>query len=210
MRQAVSLASMTGVIFTLVTLLSAPASAQAVAAVTTGGGVHPAALHMEKLGGKVVAALADGSLSGDQRIAYFRDVLARDLDIPLIARFVAGRHWRRASAKDRRAYLEAFGEYLVRTFSARLGGTTLDGFEVVGTRGIGKTDILVHSHVVQDGAQPLRADWRVREKDGAFRILDLSVEGISLALTLRKEFASVLRREGGVGGLIPILKNRAT
>ena len=210
MRQGGSSALMAGVVFTLVTVFSAQASAQAVAVATTGGDVHPAALHMEKLGGEVLAVLSDGALSGDQRIAYFHDVLARDLDIPLIARFVAGRHWRRASAKDRRAYLVAFGEYVVKTFSARLGGTTVDGFEVVGTRGIGKTDILVFCRVVQDGAKPLRADWRVREKDGTFRILDLSVEGISLALTLRKEFASVLRREGGVEGLIPILKDRAT
>jgi phospholipid transport system substrate-binding protein len=210
MRQGGSPALMAGAVFILFTIVSNPVSAQAVAIATVGGDVHPAALHMEKLGGEVVAALSDASLTGDQRIAHFREVLTRDLDIPLIARFVAGRHWRTASPEDRRAYVDAFGAYLVKTFSARLGGTAVDRFEVVGARGIGKADILVHSRVAPDGAKALRADWRVREKNGSFRILDLSVEGISLALTLRKEFASVLRREGGIGGLVPILKDRAT
>ena len=207
MRQGVSSALMAIVIFTLITLISPPAQAQAV--MPTAGHVHPAAQHIEKLGGEVLAVLSNGSLSGDQRFAYFQGVLTRDLDIPLIARFVVGRHWRKAGPAERRAYLDAFGEYVVKTFSARLGGITVDRFKVVGSRGIGKTDILVHSHVVYGGAKPLRADWRVREKNGAFRILDLSVEGISLALTLRNEFAAVLRREGGVGCLVPILKAAA-
>ena len=208
MRQGGSSAFVAGVVFILVSLLSAPAQAQAVA--SAAGHVHPAALHVEKLGGEVLSVLSNGSMSRDQRIAHFQGVLTRDLDIPLIARFVAGRHWRKAGPAERRAYLDAFGEYVVKTFSARLGGVTVDRFEVVGCSDIGKTDILVHSRVVYDGAKPLRADWRVREKDGAFRILDLSVEGISMALTLRKEFASVLRREGGVGGLVPILMAAAT
>ena len=208
MRQGGFSTFVAGVGFTLITFLSSPTQAQDL--VSTSGHVHPAALHVEKLGGEVLAVLSNRSLSGDQRIAYFQGVLTRDLDIPLIARFVAGRHWRKANPEERRAYLDAFGEYVVKTFSARLGGVTVGRFEVVGSRGIGKTDILVHSRVVYDGAKPLRADWRVREKDGAFRILDLSVEGISMALTLRKEFASVLRREGGVGGLVPILMAAAT
>ena len=208
MRQGGFPAFVAGVVFTLVILLSPPAQAQDL--VTADGHVHPAALHMEKLGDEVLAVLSNGSLSGDQRFAYLQGVLTRDLDIPLIARFVAGRYWRKAAPAERRTYLDAFGEYVVKTFSARIGGATVDRFEVVGCRGIGKTDILVHSQVVHDGAKPLRADWRVREKDGTFRILDLSVEGISMALTLRKEFTSVLRREGGVGGLVPILKAAAT
>ena len=164
---------------------------------------------MEKLGGEVLAVLSDGSLSQDQRIAFLRKLLARDLDIPLIARFVAGRHWRKAAPAERSAYLEAFRAFVVGTFSARLGGVAVDRFEVLGARDIGKKDILVRCRVRQTDSKPLDTAWRVRQKGGSFRILDLSVEGISMALTLRKEFASVLRRKGSVGALIPILKEKA-
>jgi hypothetical protein len=117
MRQ-VGISALAGVVFTLITLLSAPVQAQAVAAVPTAGHVHPAALHVEKLGGEVVAVLSNGSLSRDQRITYFQGVLTRDLDIPLIARFGAGRHRCKASPAERRAYLRAFW---------RLRGETLFG-----------------------------------------------------------------------------------
>ncbi len=169
---------------------------------------HPAALHIEKLGAEVIAILEDSSVSKDQRVAYFRDLLARDLDIPLIARFVTGKHWKSATPEQRRSYLEVFTTFVVQTYSARLGGADVGQFQVLETQPVGKSDILVRSRIVQSHGAPLRADWRLTNRDGTFRILDLSVEGISLALTLRQEFSSVLRREGGVDGLIAILRKR--
>ena len=50
----------------------------------------------------------------------------------------------------------------------------------------------------------------MRERDGRFRILDVSVEGVSMALMLRQEFASVLRNQGGVDALIKTLRARVT
>ena len=147
-------------------------------------------------------------MSKDQRIAYFRDLLARDLDIPMIARFVTGKHWKSATPEQRRSYLEVFTAFVVQTYSARLGGADVGQFNVLETRPVGKSDILVRSRIVQSHGAPLRADWRLTNRDGAFRILDLSVEGVSMALTLRQEFSSVLRRKGGVDGLIAILKKR--
>jgi len=210
MHIRLSSVSAAATVVALVTLFTVPALAQSATTVAAGPDNHPAARHMEKLGGEVLAVLGDATLGDDERIAQFRRVLARDLDIPMIARFVAGRHWRKSTPAQRTAYLEVFRHYLVRTFSARLGGVSVDRFEVVGTKGIGKTDILVRSRIIPAGAKPVRADWRVRAKDGSFRILDLSVEGISMALTLRKEFSSILRRKGDVEALIPLLKDHTT
>ncbi len=177
---------------------------------TAAGGqsLHPAAQHIEKLGKEVMLMMHDPSVTMDKRIEYFGSLLARDLDIPLIGRFVLGKYWKKASDQQRAAYFEVFRQFVVQTYSARLGGVEVDRFEVVGTKGIGKKDILVKSKIAQASSKPIRADWRMRNQDGVFRILDLSVEGISMALTLRKEFGSVLRKRGGVDGLIDMLKGR--
>jgi phospholipid transport system substrate-binding protein len=74
-----------------------------------------------------------------------------------------------------------------------------------------KKDILIQSRGAQaDSTKPIRADWRMRERDGRFRILDVSVEGVSMALMLRQEFDAVLRNQGGVDGLIKTLRDRLT
>lgn len=173
--------------------------------------LHPAATYIENLGQQVIAAMADKSLSDTDRVRYFGELLARDLDIPIIARFVLGKHWRKATKQQRRAYVGAFSDFIVYTYSTRLGGASVDYFEITETRSVGKKDILVESWVVQiNSSRPIRADWRMRERGGRFRILDVAVEGISMALMLRQEFDSVLRTQGGVNGLIKTLRARMT
>ena len=171
---------------------------------------HPAALLMEKLAAEVIGGLADETLSAERREDLFRRLLARDLDIPLIGRFVLGRHWRTATEDQRQAYLEAFTKFIVATYAKRLGGIRVDQFEVIGAKSLGPKDILVRSRVANGGKKPILADWRVRERENTFRILDLSVEGISMALTMRQEFQSVMRRKEGLEGLISLLKQRGT
>jgi phospholipid transport system substrate-binding protein len=170
---------------------------------------HPAVQQMQELGAEVLTVLSDQRMSADDRAAILRRILARDLHIPLIARFVLGRHWKTATPEQREAYLTVFADYLGYTYSARLGGVHIDEFRVLEAQTIGEKDILVHSAVAQGSANKIRADWRVREADGRYRIVDLTVEGISMALVLRQEFASVLRNKGGIEGLIAILRQRA-
>ena len=170
----------------------------------------PAAEHMRELGNQVVALLTDHATSQDEKNRHFSEILAHDLDIPLIGRFAMGRYWKKASDAQRQAYLDAFKRFVVRTYSERLGGIAIDQFAVLRSEPLKGKDVLVHSEVVQGGdPKPVRAAWRVRNYDGTYRILDLTVEGISLAMLLRQEFASVLRNRGGVDGLISMLKERS-
>lgn len=175
-----------------------------------GGNSDPAADHMRALGSEVVAMLSDGAQSKDEKTRHFSEILSRDLDIPLIGRFAMGRHWNSATEAQRAAYLDSFAKFVVQTYSERLGGIAIDQFAVVKTEPLKGKDFLVHSEVLQNGdPKPVRAAWRVRDYDGAYRILDLTVEGISLAVLLRQEFASVLRNSGGIDGLISMLKERS-
>ena len=170
--------------------------------------IHPAAQRIEQLSREVIAILSNPSISKDQKEAHFSKLLARDLDIPLIGRFVMGRHWRRANRKQRQSYMKVFRNYVIHTYSVRLGGAEVDKFEVVNSKVIGKKDILVISNVSKARKKPVRANWRLRRRNGAYLILDLSVEGISMALTLRQEFSAILKRKGGLTTLINMLKKR--
>jgi phospholipid transport system substrate-binding protein len=67
----------------------------------------------------------------------------------------------------------------------------------------------VQSRVLPPGGQPLRVDWRLRERPDRPVVIDLIVEGISLLVTQRSEFAAVLERTG-VDGLLIELKARVT
>lgn len=168
---------------------------------------NPAARYMDNLGQEVVSALSDKSLSEERRLERFRELLAQNLDIPVIARFALGRYWNKSSVEQRKNYLKAFTDFVVMTYAVRLGGVDVDRLAVLSTDTVGKKDVLVRCQVSFADKKPVRANWRMRESAGTYRILDLSVEGISMAMTLRHEFAAVVGREG-IGSLIDLLKKR--
>ncbi|HJP54733.1 MAG TPA: ABC transporter substrate-binding protein, partial [Rhodospirillales bacterium] len=71
-------------------------------------------------------------------------------------------------------------------------------------------DIVVYSLLKRaEGLQPLKVNWRVRERDESFKITDIIVEGISMGQTQRSEFASVIRQNGGdIENLLSLLRKR--
>jgi phospholipid transport system substrate-binding protein len=56
---------------------------------------------------------------------------------------------------------------------------------------------MVSSQMQRPEAPAVKIDWRLRNKAGAWRILDIEVEGVSLAVTYRAEFSSVITNAGG-------------
>ncbi len=178
------------------------------AAGPTNVSVDPARQRIRDLGNDVIRALGDRTKSADRRVAYFQELLGKNLDVPLIARFALGRAWGPATADQRQAYVAVFSDFLVQTYSRRLGGIEVRDLKIVDSLAIGDKDTLVRTLISQSAGQPVRADWRLRERDSKLRVLDLSVEGISMAMVMRQEFASILRNRGGIDGLVALLKQR--
>ena len=96
-----------------------------------------------------MAILNNSSISKEQRVVLFGKLLARDLDIPLIGRFVMGRYWRRENRQQRQTYMKVFRSYVIPAYSLRSGGAEVDKFDVINTKFIVKKDFLVISEVVK-------------------------------------------------------------
>jgi len=87
---------------------------------------------------------------------------------------------------------------VIDVYASRFGEYNGETFEVVSHRVDGKSDFLVNSFVKGlSGGAPLKIDWRVRNKDGNMKVIDVIVEGVSMTLTQRSDFASVIQRGGG-------------
>lgn len=167
-----------------------------------------AARFIQNLGDRAIATLRQRNLSMSAREQTFRRLLAEGFALDLIGRFAMGRHWRRATPVQRSDYTSLFSVYILKTYSKRLGGYAGETLAVTGTRPAGKRDVLVQTKISRPSGPPLVAGWRVRTINGAPKIVDIMVEGISMALTQRQEFASVISQRG-VDGLIIALRARA-
>ena len=156
-----------------------------------------AILALKKLSHDAITVLNDGKLDQAHRIEKFHGLLSRDFDIPLMARFALGRHWKRADNQQRSDYIEAFSAFLLQNYASKIAGTKVAKFDVRSATRAGKRDVMVKSRITQGNGQVLKLVWRMRQRNGQFRVIDVVAEGISLALTKRQEFAAIIKANGG-------------
>lgn len=142
--------------------------------------------------------LRDESLSEPARLDKFRALLVKGVDLPRVGRFVLGKNWRRASPEQQKEYQSLFSEYVIASYAGRLKEYTQSEVTVLHAADTDNGEYLVSSIVKQPGnPAPIRVEWRVREADGQLRVIDLILEGISMALSQRSEFASLILNNGG-------------
>ena len=163
---------------------------------------------MNELWGRAVEVLSKKAPL-TERLARFRQLFHADFDGPGIARFVLGRYWRSASEQEQQEYLKLFEDYVVFVYGTRLSNFNGETFKVRGSRPEGNGLIVATDVISPGGEPPVKIDWRLVTDNGAFKINDVIIEGISMMVTQRSEFASVIQRHGGqVGGLLALMRER--
>ena len=187
-------------LFLLLSLLFLLPGARPALATTKVGAIR----HIQLLGEQAFGALQRDETSLEKREAVLADILSRGFALPLIARFVLGRYWRPATPDQRDTYVDLFGRFVIKSYSRHLGGFAGSSFDIVGAEPIGKSDFLVTTILHRKTGSPFKAGWRVRLIEDQHKIIDVMVEGISMAVSQRQEFGSVLKRDG-VERLLQIL-----
>ena len=167
----------------------------------------PAAL-INNLGLRALEVLGKNATQA-QRVERFRQLLREDFDVPGIGRFVLGRYWNAATEEQRAEFLRLFEDYVALAYSTRLAEYTGETFKVTGSRPEANGAVVSSQIIRPAGAPPVKVDWRLTERNGVYKITDVSVDGISMAVTQRSEFASVIQHNGGqVQGLITMLRQK--
>jgi len=198
-----------GAVLLVAAILVNAATSAASAATDEGAGAF-----LMSFGKRAADEINNESLSEADRERRFRELFNEVIDVPAIGRFVLGIHWRGATAKQRAEFLAVFEDMAVQRFlpmitrqSAEYAGKS---FSIVDVRRdqTNEDRVSVTSSLVREEGPPIRMIWRLREHDGRFKVLDINIEGLSMALTLRREYSSVVKRSGGVDGLVKLLREK--
>ena len=154
--------------------------------------------------------LSDEASTPAERRNRFRDMFRESFDVPEVARFVLGRYWRRAKPEQREEYLQLFEALVVGTWAPRFAAYEKERFEIIGARAAAGGNLArVSSTFSFPDSDPMRIDWWVNGTASTYRIVDIVVEGISMRVTHRSEFASVIRTHGGrLEGLLESLRKK--
>lgn len=141
--------------------------------------------------------LADEKLTKKQKKSAFSKLLSDSFAMKTLARFSLGRYWRVASPEERREYLNLFEKMIIDVYSSRFGDYQGQSFDVRKARSDNDRDVVVSSFIVPQNGSEIQVDWRVRYKNKKYRVVDVVVEGVSMAVTQRSDFSAVIQRGGG-------------
>lgn len=187
------------------------------AAMVLAGGLAPAPLlaaatppeaFVQGFANEVTAALRDRSRPQALRLRAVDELVERGFALERIAKIALGRYWRAASTAERQEFSALFKAAVLASYGRRFDEYA-DRRVRVGAATPAGEQVMVESRV-EGGPTPIRLDWRVAEIDGRWQVLDVMVEGVSLTVTYRNEFAAVIEQGGGrVAALIAELRDRA-
>lgn len=171
---------------------------------------NPAGKFIQDLGNRAIKIIANKDNSEELRSEKFRQILRDSFDLMTIGRFVIGRSWNAATPAQQQEYMKLFEQLVVKTYGSRMALYTGEGFKVTSSRAESEKDTIVNSLITHpDGSPPTSIDWRVRQKDGKYGVIDVVVEGVSLSVTQRQEYAAVIQNNGGkIDGLLKQMREQ--
>jgi phospholipid transport system substrate-binding protein len=159
--------------------------------------------------------LRENGVARKGRVDELQALFETRADVGLIGRLALGRHWNRLPEEQRQEYEDLFRKVVIRSLARRLDGYAVDAegaleerFRILGSGPAGERDTLVRSKLFPTNGKPLVLDWRLRASTSGPVIIDLIVEGASLLVAQRSEFAAVIERQD-LDGLLAELRARA-
>ena len=155
------------------------------------------ALFITDLGNDLIAAAEQPDITQPEIEDEIRDVLASRFNVVTMGAFALGSYWGDATRDQKIAYVEAYQVYVTNLYAGQfvdLAGAT---FSIEETRAQPDGDTLVEARLAIPNSRTLPIVFRVRQRDAAFRILDVLVRNISLLQLHREEFQAVLQQNGG-------------
>lgn len=167
---------------------------------------------VEKVTTEGIEDIINANVSQQVKDQRFEKLFNDALDLDFIGKFVLGRNWRTATPAQRSAFIKVYRELNIKTWSKRFDEFKGRRFVFGGTTpSTSKDQVFVNSTVAMDQGEPAKVVWRVKQKGNTFKIVDIIIENVSLAITARNEYAGFIKNNpGGVDALIKDLQSKVS
>lgn len=136
--------------------------------------------------------------------------IAPHIDFVTLSRLALGKNWRQATQEQRSLFVREFGRLMVNVYSTALVGYTNQQIEYLPSKvSADKRRATVRTRIMESGQAPLAVDYSLRQINNVWKIYDVKIEGISLAINYRASFAEEISAHG-FDGMIERLVTRNT
>jgi phospholipid transport system substrate-binding protein len=136
-------------------------------------------------------------LAYEERYAQLDPVIQQVYDLPFMSEKVLGRYWKDLSEQDRERWVSTFTRLTISTYTDRFEGYNGQRFEILAVQPSRHETLMVRTRIVPTDEEPVELDYRLRDAEGDWQIIDVFMNGTVSELALRRsEYSSVFKREG--------------
>lgn len=131
-----------------------------------------------------------------ERIPPFRKVLNANFDFDFIANFVLGVYGRGMTNYEKDNFIKEFAELNVYTFVKKFAAYSDQKIKVVDVKqGKKEGQYFVSSKVISSNPsdKDFSVDWRIMKVGDTYKVIDVIIEGVSMAMSYKNEYAPVLK-----------------
>jgi phospholipid transport system substrate-binding protein len=188
------------------TFLAPAAIPPASAATSDEAAVDTARELIVNFGDRTIGALMASDMSAEQRATELGKAMFDAVDFEYVARFALGRGGRNARGTLFKEFTQLFATHVVDLAADRLVEMDIRGYTITKTKQMPNGDVIVSTEIKQGAGEPFEAAWRVRQRDGRYRINDVLVAGYSISIHFRNAFERAV--DSTLEGLVRKLKSQ--
>ena len=155
----------------------------------------------------VIAVLADNGLSTAEKRRQVEEIVYARVDFDALSRLVLGRGWNQLSEEQRGEFQREFKQILSATYGRNVETYKNERVTILDDRQEARGDWTVRTKIVGHGAADISVDYRLRQSDGTWKIIDVTIEGVSLVSNYRSQFQEIMTN-GGIDRLLGLLREK--
>jgi len=155
---------------------------------------------------KVLAVLS-GDGSSEQRITEIEQIAYEVFDFTTMSKLTLARGWRKLDDGQKREFVQEFKRLLSRTYGSRVDSYSQEKVEVYGVQVEPRDDVTIKTMIKGGQYDGVEINYRLRNREDRWRIIDVVIEGVSLVSSYRSQFKDIMA-QGGPTELLSKIKDK--
>ena len=141
----------------------------------------------------IISAYKNINLSNESKFLMVENTINNNFAGTGIAKFVAGKSWSGASKEVKKEYIKLFKRHLALNISSMMQGYSNQQYQLTNSSYDEKNKVTLIDMEIFSDTGSIQVTWRVKKSKDRFFVIDLLVADISLVVTKRSEFNSMLK-----------------
>ncbi len=143
-----------------------------------------------------LAVLRNRQVPAAQRREQLKQIIAKSFDFTEMSRSALGYHWRQISPEQQQEFSQVFTTFIEDSYLAKINDYSDQQVQFVTSRNDGPQYAQVATNIIGSGKDPVAVNYRLLEKDGQWKIYDVTVDAISIIANYRNQFNRVMNNQG--------------